>query len=562
MRAIIDNLRKLGGLKLAALGATGLGVTLAVLFGLGAVMRADWTPLYSDLSPAAASQVVATLEQAGFRVDLGAGGSVVSVPAPDVARARMALAEQGLPNEGTPGWELFDGASGLGMNGFMQQVTRLRALEGELARSIQTIDGIEAARVHLVLPEREAFSRERAEASASIILRAQTGRQVGRAQAQAIRALVASSVAGLAPARVTVLSASGETILSEDGESAAEITMQTVRAGIEERMAAQVQQILTARVGAGNARVQVNVDLSNERQVIRSQSYDPDQQVVRSTDTRERNEEGQEFRREANDVGGNLPDALAGDETRPASTSTSTDSEEQVRYEIGSTQTETVREPGEIERVSVAVLVNGIYAVGDGGAVAYQERDAAELERLEALVRSAIGFDEARGDLVQVDSLRFMDYSMDVGEPVGQGLAGVLSANLGALLRGLFAVAILALVLLLAVRPVLRRLLPDPGMAQIGEQEGAPALTADPAQDEAGQGLPAPLDAGRRDAGADAGQEDGLYDPLRGAQGDYVNLATVTGEIGRTRLAALGELVQVEPEQSLRVLRGWLSQEG
>ena len=159
---------------------------------------------------------MAALEQEGFAVQLDSSGAIVSVPQSDVARARMALAEQGLPDEGAPGWELFDNSSGLGMNSFMQQVSRLRALEGELARSIQTIDGIHAARVHLVLPDREAFSRTRPEPSASVIVRGRSTQEIGRRQALAIRALVASAVPDLSPGRVTVLTASGETILADD----------------------------------------------------------------------------------------------------------------------------------------------------------------------------------------------------------------------------------------------------------------------------------------------------------------------------------------------------------
>src|SRR5690606_25929586 len=142
VQAILENLRQLGRTRLIALAAVGLGLFLALLFGLNTVLAPSYAPLYRDLSPGAAGQVVDTLEQAGFRVRLDAGGSVVSVPDEDMRRARMALADKGLPADGTPGWELFDEGSGLGMNTLLQKVNRLRALEGELARSIQTIDGI------------------------------------------------------------------------------------------------------------------------------------------------------------------------------------------------------------------------------------------------------------------------------------------------------------------------------------------------------------------------------------------------------------------------------------
>lgn len=558
MQPIFNNLLALGRTRLIALGATGLGLVLALFFGLTAVMKPTYAPLYSDLSLGGASRVVAALEQAGFSVQLGGGGAVVSVPQEDVARARMTLAERGLPDEGAPGWELFDNASGLGMNSFMQQVSRLRALEGELARSIQTIDGIDAARVHLVLPEREAFSRTRPEPSASVIVRGRATQVIGRRQALAIRALVASAVPDLSPSRVTVLTASGETILSEDGPG--EATTGAAVSTIQERMARSITEILTARVGAGNARVQVNVDLNSERQIIRSQTFDPAQQVVRSTETRE--ESRSERNPTGDDVGvaNNLPAELADAGAGSLSTNNSARTDEIVNYEIGSTQSETIREPGDVARLSVAVMVNGIYEVAADGSVSYAERPAEELERLAQLVRAAVGFDAARGDTVTVDSLRFIDYSLDVGAPMGMSVMQVIAANLMTILRSLFALAVVAVVLIFGLTPVLRRIWPD---------DGALALT--------GAGVPGPLALGRTDeAGALAGNNAALAGPARvpsvqamsvlppgqgDFQDDYVTLASVSGGVRSGRIRAIGQLVENEPAEALRVMQSWLAEE-
>ncbi|EAR51738.1 putative flagellar M-ring protein [Oceanicola granulosus HTCC2516] len=561
MQSIINNLMSLGQRRLIALAATGIGLTAALLLGVGAVLAPTYAPLYSGLSPSGAAQVVGTLEQAGFRVDVSADGTMVSVPDSDLARARMALADQGLPDEGVPGWELFDNSTGLGMNSFMQRINRLRALEGELARSIQTIDAVDSARVHLVLPEREAFSRARPEPSASVIVRASGRSEIGRNQARAIRNLVAAAVPDLAPSRVTVLSASGETILADDGEPGSDVSLQSVRASLEDRMSRSIDQILSARVGAGNARVQVSVDLTTERQVILQQSYDPNQRVVRSTETRNETVEDTQAGQDQVDAAGNLPEALGGEaEGSTGARSNRTAADEIVNYEIGSTRSEVIREPGDVEKISVAVLVNGIYNRLPNGDVEYEERPPEEIERLTRLVESAVGYDAQRGDTVSVESLRFMDYSMELGDGTGGGIGQLLLGNASAAMRGLFAIGIVALVMLFGVRPLATRLTarqePDGLIAQ--SPDGAPLPAVRPA--EAAPGAPRPA-AGAGAEGVSAMPDAELYDPLRGAQGEYVNLAAVNGSVQRNRLQAIGELVEVEPAESLRVLRTWLAQE-
>lgn len=551
MQPILNNLMALGRTRLVALAATGLGIVLALFFGLAAVMKPTFVPLYSDLSLAGASRIVAALEQEGFAVQLGGGGAVVSVPQEHVARARMALAEQGLPDEGAPGWELFDNASGLGMNSFMQQVSRLRALEGELARSIQTIDGIDAARVHLVLPEREAFSRTRPEPSASVIVRGRATQMIGRRQALAIRALVASAVPDLSPARVTVLTASGETILSEDGPG--DVTIGAAGSAVEERMARNITEILTARVGAGNARVQVNVDLNSERQIIRSQTFDPAQQVVRSTETREETREERNPTGDDVGVANNLPAELADAGLGPLSTNSSARTDEIVNYEIGSTQSETIREPGDVARLSVAVLVNGIYEVAPDGSVTYAERPAEELERLAQLVRAAVGFDAARGDTVSVDSLRFIDYSLDVGAPLGMSVMQVIAANLMTILRSLFALAIVALVLIFGLAPVLRRIWPDGGELALAGAGGSGLMQLGSKSDSTALTAPTRMASSQPVSVMGPGQGD--------YPDDLITIASVSGGVRSGRIKAIGQLVEHEPAESLRVMQSWLAEE-
>lgn len=575
MQGLIDNLMALGRQRLLILAGTAVGVILAMLLGLNAVATPDYAPIYSNLSVTSANSIEATLANAGFKVSVSEDGSSVSVPRPDAARARMVLAESGVAIDGDPGWELFDEKSGLAMNSFLQKINRMRAMEGELARSIQTIDGISTARVHLVLPDREPFSREAPAPRASIIVRPEPGRAVTRKQAVAVRTLVASAVAELDLARVTVLSASGETILAEGTDGNGQATIQSAKAGIEDRLGQQIQNILTARVGAGNARVRVNVDLVTQREVIVEQTFNPDQQVVRSTENKSESQSGSE---DGGNVGieNNIPAALGGE--GGGATSNRSESDELVQYEIGNTRREIIREAGDVRRMTVAVLINGIYNV-DGSDVTYAERSPEELNRLTELVKSAVGFQENRGDSVSVDSMRFMDYSMDLGDPVEMSLMDNLSENIVTIIRSVMALLIVGLIMVMGVRPILRRLNPPEQLEADPETTGgAPALaageTADvdalPAGSAGMQALPngenqtaaAALPGTARTAANGVDARDLLTDDYGDEEDqEYVEKQGIRGNLRKKKIDNIQRLADEKPEEVLRVLRSWLMTE-
>ncbi|MFC2970542.1 flagellar basal-body MS-ring/collar protein FliF [Acidimangrovimonas pyrenivorans] len=567
VKQIVENLLSLGRKRLLILGGVGLGGVFALLFGLSLVTAPTYKPLYNQLSPASAAKVVDALDKAGIQTRVSEDGGSVSVPQQDLAQARMTLAEQGLPADGEPGWELFDNSSGLGMNTFMQHVNRLRAMEGELARSIQTLDGINSARVHLVLPEREAFSRTRPDPSASVVVRADASHTVSRKQALAIRNLVAAAVANLSPGRVTVLSARGDTILAEDSADAGPATIESAKSSIEDRMSRNIQQILSARVGAGNVRVQVAVELDTARQVVVQQSFDPNQQVVRSTESR--NEKSQDQNATGGQVGvtANLPPALAGPGGAGGSSNNSAKTNERTTYEIGSTRSETTREAGAIKRVSVAVLVNGIYEK-QGGGVKYQERSPEELSRLTKLVESAIGYDKARGDTVSVDSLRFMDYSMDVGEPVGPTLGQRLSDNIMSILRGVLALLVVGVTVIFGFRPVMNRLLDEtpalpakPDAAALAAPEAEAGDPEAEAKAPEGQAPPASLPA-RPAPPRPAVVRPQAVTSISGGLGEGLfDSGTIHSSMFKRKVETVRGYVQQEPNEAIKILRGWLMNE-
>lgn len=571
MTGILQNLKSLGAVRLSIIGGVVAVVMGVLLFGLSQVTKPVFSPLYSGLSPTEASEIVRTLESASIPVEVSTDSAVVSVPRQNFARARMALAENGLPSEGAPGWELFDEGSGLGMNTFMQKVNRLRALEGELARSIQTIKGVDSARVHLVMPEREAFSRERTEPSASVVIRSGNAYSMEDEQAVSIQHLVASAVANLPPGKVTVLSADGGIIISEGGEgSSSEATVGSLAAAKEQRYAENIRKLLSARVGAGNARVQVSVDIDTEREVVVSETYDPDQQVVRSSETSEDISESNEQNPGNVSVENNLPENLAQDDGgNGGSSSTSQSTSEVLNYEIGSTRSETVKEPGDVERISVAVLVNGIYNRQDNGDTEYQQRDPEEIERLQELVKTAIGFDEARGDQVSVESLRFMDYSMDVGSPITPSVLDILKENIMTIIKWLFVLMIVALVMLVGVRPVVQRVIPAPLKSDDEEDEddvseGEDGET-DGAQPQSAQGSGAGTGPG---GGSSFPEPTGDMSPeLQNAHDaarkddEMINIMSVKGGVRQKRIERVKELADAREDDTVRLVRGWIRPE-
>ena len=544
MKDIVENLRRLGRARLIALGAVGVGLIAAVLVGLNVALAPTFAPLHADLSPASAGRMLETLEQAGFRVSVSGDGGTLSVPREDVARARMTLASAGLLSEGMPGWELFDEAGGLGVSTFAQRVNRLRALEGELARSIRTMSGIEAARVHLVLSEREAFSRERPEPSASVIARMRPGESLTRRQASSIRALVASAVPDLAPGRIAILSATGETILGPD-EDEASIALLSRKAALEERLSARILNILGARVGADNARVQVNVDLSTTRQVTQSETYDPEGSVVRSTETREETTRERAAAEEEVGVAGNLPAAFA-DADSPAGPTSETDrADEVVNYEISATRTETISEPGAVEGISVAVLVDGTYAEGPEGDATYAPRPDEELARLAELVRAAIGFDEERGDSVSVDSMQFARPGGDALLIGGSAMPDLVRELGPPVLRGAFALGVVAAVLTLGVRPLVRTLAPPEPMAEIASHADGAAADR----------------SGARAAGGAASGASGSRGEvfLPGELPEVVNVSGVNGGVSRVGIERARALAESNRDEALRTVRGWVA---
>lgn len=549
MGGLSDFLKSLGTVRLAALAL--VAVTLLGFFGFIA-LRLGGEPkslLFSEVGVDDAAKVLAELDAAKVAYELRGDGSMIYVPQSKVLRVRMSLAEKGLPAGGTVGYEIFDNADALGTTSFVQNINHLRALEGELARTIRSIDGIESARVHLVLPERELFSRDKREPSASIVMKLSRG-ALATQQVKAIQYLVSSAVDGLTPGRVSIVDERGTLLASGAGDDAQSMLTSTVderRTTYETRLRTHLEHILQRVVGPEKARVEVAAQMDYNRVTQTSDMFDPASQVVRSTQTVEDNSSSTDgVRNEGVTVGNNLPNAnLGGENAETGSRQASNRLEETVNYEISRTTKTEVMEPGRVKRLSVAVLVDGAYAAGADGAMVYTPRSEDELSKIRALVKSAIGFDEARGDQVEIVNLQFAPIE-EVDFGTDDAAAEQKFLDLGTLdltrIAELAVIGVLMLIgLFFVVRPFIARLAPGIAGGAAGTalpgSASALAIAGPDGEDGIAGALPSP----------DVLNEDMLID-----------IAQVAGKVKQSSVRKIGELVNNHPDESISILRSWL----
>jgi flagellar M-ring protein FliF len=359
VNGITSFLLKAGPTRLfAALGIA--AVAAALLFTL--LLRMGGEPkalLFAGVDMREAAEISQRLEQAEIPFEMRGDGSSIFVARSRVLEARMMLSAEGLPSRGSIGYEIFDEPDALGQTQFQQNINRLRALEGELARTIASLDGISSARVHLVLPERQLFARETEQPSASIVLGLRRD-ELTPGQVRAIRNLVASATPGLTATRVTILDETGRLLAAaatEEGAVAESIDAR--QAAVEERIRRTVTDIVEGVVGQGNARVQVTAEMDFNRVSETSERFDPEGRVVRSTSTTEETSSNAERSRGVS-AGANVPDTTAPQASSGGAENANTSSQETVNYEISHTTRTEISEGGRIRRLSVAVAVDGV----------------------------------------------------------------------------------------------------------------------------------------------------------------------------------------------------------
>jgi flagellar M-ring protein FliF len=516
-------------------------VTLALVGFFGVLIVRVTTPpmttLFTDLSYEDSSAIIKDLERQGIAYEMKNDGAVILVPKDKVTRLRMKLAEGGLPKGGGVGYEIFDKSDALGATSFVQNINHLRALEGELARTIKAIDRIQAARVHLVLPERPLFSRETPEPSASIVLRVRG--QLEPQQVRAIRHIVASAVNGMKAQRVSIVDETGQLLANggADASGAEGASGDERRAAFEKRMRDQVEAIVSSVVGSGRARVQLSADFDYNKITQTSDKFDPEGRVLRSSQSREESSATANLNDGQVTVNNELPGAQ-GQGGGATARDQSKKSEEINNYEISRVTKTEVTEAGRVNRISVAVLVDGSYSKNDKGEVAYAARSKDELDRIATLVRSAIGFDQKRGDQVEVVNLRFAEQPAAIPMEEPKGFLGMIQFTKDDIMYfiELGVMAILGLVVLfMVVRPLLKRV-----------------LAADPAAPASPAPLPAPPETAALPA----------HPPQLGnhATSQMIDVAQVQGQVHAQSVHRVGELADRNPNETVSIIRQWLAE--
>ena len=532
-------INRIGLPRLAAMAT--VAVLMLGFFGF-LIMRAQTpslAPLYTGLSLEDSSAIVTELQTLNVPYELRGDGDSILVPRDQITTLRMQLAGSGLPQRGQVGYEIFDEQSTLGATSFVQNLNNVRALEGELARTISSLTRIKSARVHLVLPERELFRRERKDPSASIVLSVRG--ELASGEIRAIQHMVASAIEGLTPTRVSIVDDQGNLLASgtgddADGAMSGEAAERTL--GFENRLRTRVEDMLANIVGAGRARVEVSAEIDFNRSTTTQETFDPESQVVRSSQVRETENltagaDGQVT------VANELPGASQNTGAAGASEQ-GTSTEEVTNYEISKTTQTAVTEAGSIKRLSVAVVVDGVYADDGAGTSTYTPRTADEIAQILTLVRSAVGYSETRGDSVEVVNMQFAERP-ELAAPGTDATGGLLDFTRDDLMNGaeMAVTLLIALALVFFVmRPLLRKVLtPEtkpltlPSAAELGHH-GVLAANGQIVADE--------LDANRDKTPA------------------WVANAKSMGETQLQTLKTVGTLVEENPKQAALIVRDWL----
>ncbi|MDQ0456577.1 flagellar M-ring protein FliF [Rhizobium paknamense] len=513
------------------------------------VNKPAYETLYVGLEPSDINQISIALAEAGIGFQTGTDGKSVQVQAGMTGKARLLLAERGLPNSTNAGYELFDNVGSLGLTSFMQEVTRVRALEGEIGRTIQQINGIAAARVHIVMPDVGNFRRGEQKPTASVMIRASTA--TGRKAAASIRHLVASAVPGLDVDDVTILDSTGQLLASGDETGGVANRNLTAVQSFQQEVESNIDKALAPFLGMDNFRSSVTAQLNTDQQQIQETIYDPESKVERSVRTTKEAQKSEQRQSDtAATVEQNIPQAAPqSGGAGPQSSDQQDKKEEQTNYEINSKTIATVKNGYKLEKLSVAVVVNKQRIASMVGEPVDQAKIDAYLAEMQKIVTSAAGIDPKRGDLVTLTAMDFMESQLLEDASTGPGVMDMLSRNLAGIINSLAFVAVAFLIVWMGLRPMIRSM----GGGGVATAEGGSDAVAglelpdfSPGLDAGGGSL---MDGFGSDFGFDSADEVLALD--NDPNGGF-NRRVKEGPERR-----LARMVEISEERAAKILRKW-----
>ncbi len=542
---LLETLRQLGPTRLGVMGIVFLALLVFFVFMSLRVSSPEFKLLYSDLSSADSSAMAGALEEAKIRYEVSGDGNRIMVQETDVGKARMLLAQKGLPNGGSMGYEIFDKQSGFGTTNFVQNLNQVRALEGELARTIGSLEPVRSARVHIVLPQRELFSRDQRSSSASVYIGIRPGNRLEREQILAVQSLVASAVPNLKATQVTIIDQDGNLLARGGGEeqNAPDLKAEEMRRSYEILLTQKIEDQVGRVVGYGKVRAAVTADLNFDRISTNEELFDPETQVVRSSQISEETILQREQTADNVSIENNLPgvgsDLLV--EKKPSEESNRV--EEVTNYEISRTVRTMTREVGEVRRLSVSVLVDGRYVTGEDGSEVYQPRPEEELKKIETLVRSAVGYNGDRGDNLEVVNMQFEKVRTTEDIPDDHFLFGFEKSDLLDAAEIITVAIMIILVVLLILQPMVGRLLAADG----------------PSLDEALESDL--LAAGPQNPRLTAPDSDDFEMPPEAEEDKLIDMQRVEGKVKASSVKKVEDLVDTYPSETVSVIRSWMSQD-
>jgi len=443
-------------------------VAVVTLASIGAfvlfINQKEYRPLFSNLSTEDAGKIVVVLQGKKIPYKVSSAGDSILVPAEYVSELRLSLAASGLPKGGGVGFEIFD-SKNFGVTDFVQQLNYQRALQGELSRTINGLDEIQHSRVHIVIPRKSLFVEEQAKPTASVIIKLKTGRRLRASQVEGIASLVAGSVEGLSPEEVMIVDSAGN-ILST-AKSGSQLSKRTdsqieFQRNIETNLANRIQSMLEKVVGKGKVVAKVSATLDFRVMEKTEESYDPEEPVVRSLHRRSEKSSTPVGGGEStvSPTGGRSANIYGTDHEK---------TDETINYEINRIVSKTVMPVGEVEKLSVAVLVDGIYSKNDKGAEEFRPRSKKEMGTLEDLVKRAVGFDVKRGDQVVVTSIPFKKIEPEMGSVEKEGWKSKLHLIVP-LIKYFVSLIALMLTLFFILRPLIKFIMTKDRTGDVGER--------------------------------------------------------------------------------------------